>query len=244
MGKKRVSLTVEEEVLDGVDSEADRKGSNRSETVERILENYFDRKGLRAAAILCGDEELKSLELHNGRSVLSHVLDNLSEHGLDRVILLAGQNKERLKNEFGDEYKGLNLEYIDGDSEGTASALEKVKDRFNSTFAVLNGHVIAEVDLEEMLEVHRLEGATTTMALTTVEDPSEFGVARIKGQRILGFEEKPDDAPSRLINAGTYIVEPEIFSMLDSPHLEEVFESLSEERELAGYVYGGKWVKV
>jgi NDP-sugar pyrophosphorylase family protein len=81
------------------------------------------------------------------------------------------------------------------------------------------------------------------LALTTVEDPSRYGVARLKGRRILGFEEKPAKGkePSRLINAGTYIFDPEIFSHLDADSLEEVFEQLASQSSLSGYIYGGKW---
>jgi NDP-sugar pyrophosphorylase family protein len=60
---------------------------------------------------------------------------------------------------------------------------------------------------------------------------------------ILGFEEKPDrgDEPSRLINAGTYIFEPEIFGILEHETIEEAFEQLARQQKLTGYIYGGEW---
>jgi mannose-1-phosphate guanylyltransferase len=229
--------------VDRIDAEAERRGMNRSNTVERIAEDYFDRQGLSVAAVLCGDPELKSLELHNGRTILSHVLEHLSGEGFTRAILLCGENRERLEKEFGDRYEGVNLDYVEEEPRGTAAALKQIQSELNSTFAVLNGHVVADVDTDEMLRVHRSEDATATVALTTVEDPSSYGVVRMKGNAVLGFEEKPEDAPSRLINAGTYILEPGIFDAMESDELEKVFESLAESGELAGYVYGGRWLE-
>jgi len=118
-----------------------------------------------------------------------------------------------------------------------------VEDEIDDTFAVLNGHVLSDVNLEEISGLHREENYVATIALTTVEDPSSYGVARLKGSRILGFEEKPKpgEEPSRLINAGIYILEPEIFEHLKADSLEEVFEELASKNELSGYIYGGYW---
>lgn len=248
MGKNRVSLTLEEGLVEKVDREADQRELNRSQTVEEILQDYFESKGVDTAVVLCGDPELKSLELYKGRAVLAHVLEHLSTQGISRVILLSGQNKGRIKKEFGNSYEGLSLEYVEEDSpRGTAAALSDVEAELgNKTFVLLNGHVITDVDFDEMLRVHRDESAMATMALTTVEDPSKYGVARLKGQKIIGFEEKPEpgNEPSRLINAGTYILGPEIFGQISADDIEEVFKQLASDGELAGYIYGGKWKDV
>lgn len=248
MTKKRISLTLEESLVERVDEEADRKGFNRSQMIESVLDGYFESKGLKTAVVLCGDPELKSLELHKGKAVLAHILAHLSEQGISRVVLLAGQNRQRIHEEFGDEYEGLNLDYVKEESpRGTAAALKQVEPEIGSeTFVVLNGHVITDVDLDEMLRAHRNQGLAATIALTTVEDPSKYGVAKLKGQRILGFEEKPKpgEEPSRLINAGTYVLEPEIFDSLDSDSLETVFENLASDNQLSGYIYGGEWIDI
>lgn len=247
MSKKRVSLTLEESLVERLDIEAERKELNRSQTVEKILSEHFDSQGLDTAVILCGDPELKSLELYNGRSILSNILENLSEQGIKRGILLTGQNRERISEEFGESYEGINLEYFEDESvSGTAAALENLEAELNSPFVVANGHVIAEVDIDEMYRFHRSNDTLATMALTTVEEPSRYGVARLKGQKIIGFEEKPQqgEEPSRLINAGTYILEPSIFQYLEREDLEEVFEQLAGMDELSGYIYGGKWKDV
>ena len=55
MGKKRVSLTLEEQLVERIDAEAESLDINRSQTVEKISDEYFKGKGLNTAVILCGD---------------------------------------------------------------------------------------------------------------------------------------------------------------------------------------------
>ncbi|MFQ3274957.1 MAG: mannose-1-phosphate guanylyltransferase [Candidatus Nanohaloarchaea archaeon] len=243
MAKKRVSLTLDEGVVEKVDHEADRRDLNRSQMVEDIIEQYFRQEGLETAVVLCGDEEARTLELYEGKPVLSHILDNLSEEGFSRVVLLAGQNHV-IEDNFGSDYNGLALEYIfEENPQGNAVALRKVEDKIRDDFAVLNGHVIADVDFQDMLTVHREENALATIALTAVEEPTNYGVAELKGRKILGFEEKPEEGeePSRLINAGAYIFSPEVFSELDEDSLESAFSRFASESKLYGYIYGGEW---
>jgi NDP-sugar pyrophosphorylase family protein len=244
MAKQRISLTLEEEILDKVDTEADRQDLNRSQMMEKIVREYLSSQGLDTVVVFCGGREARSMKIHDGKPVLSHVLDSLAEEGIDRIILLAGPNKDGIEEHFGSSYRGSALEYFEEEEpQGTAAALGQVKDRIGKTFLAVNGDVVTDVDIDDMLKVHRDEGNVATMALTTVENPSEYGVVRLKGRTILGFEEKPDlgAEPSRLINAGTYIFEPDIFSRLDSEALDNVFEELTSERQLTGYIYGGKW---
>lgn len=246
MAKKRVSLTLDEKLVERIDSESERRDYNRSQMVEEIAENYFGQRGLDTAVVLCGDPEASSIQLYRGKPVLSHILDHLKEEGFQRVILLIGKN-DKIRENFGSEYHGLALEYIEEDDpSGTAAALKKVEGKIEKEFAVLNGHVITDVDFQDMLKLHNEKDFPATMALTSVEKPSDYGVARLKGSRIKGFVEKPErgEEPSRLINAGTYILSPEIFSELEEDSLEEAFERMAQQDQLAGYIYGGEWTEL
>ncbi|MFB6204582.1 MAG: sugar phosphate nucleotidyltransferase [Candidatus Nanohaloarchaea archaeon] len=247
MSKKRVSLTLDEDLVDRIDSEAERENVNRSQMVEETVRSYFRGRGLDTAVVFCGDNDTRTLQEYEGEPVLSHVLSHLSGQGVSRAILLVGQNRSEIESEFGSTHEGVALEYVSEDEpRGTAAALKKVEGRIDRSFVAVNGHVITDVDLQDMSEVHHDENTVATMALTTVEEPSNYGVARLKGRRILGFEEKPEpgEEPSRLINAGTYIFDPEIFSHLEHDSLERSFERLARDSQLSGYIYGGQWVDI
>ena len=130
---------------------------------------------------------------------------------------------------------------------GTAGALWNLRKRLDSTFIVLNGDVVNSLPLADMFEFHREKKALATISLWTVPDPTAFGIVRlVDGSVIAEFREKPkrEEAFSNLINAGTYIMEPEIFGHMsgDNFSLErEVFPVVTGER-LRGYTFAGYWV--
>jgi mannose-1-phosphate guanylyltransferase len=105
---------------------------------------------------------------------------------------------------------------------------------------VCNGDILTDLDLADLLQAHRQNGATATLALTRVPDTSAFGVVVTDGQhRVRSFVEKP--APGTLaedtINAGTYVLAPDCFEGFpgDGP--------LSFEREVfPGLVEAGRTV--
>jgi NDP-sugar pyrophosphorylase family protein len=93
---------------------------------------------------------------------------------------------------------------------------------------------------------HRQNKAVVTAALTTVEDPSAYGVAKLEGNRILEFVEKPskDKAPSNLINSGLSIWEPEALKLIPdgfSMYEKVVFPDLARQKKLYGYIFSGQW---
>ena len=79
-----------------------------------------------------------------------------------------------------------------------------------------------------------------------MEDPSQYGVAKLDGEKILEFIEKPKkgEAPSNLINSGLYIIEPEIIDMIPDGFAmleKEVFPKLAKQGRLFGYAFSGQW---
>jgi mannose-1-phosphate guanylyltransferase len=97
---------------------------------------------------------------------------------------------------------------------GTAGAVKNVEHLLDDTTFVFNGDVMTDLDLQDMLVFHRGHGSKCTIALTPVEDPTAFGLVETDaGGRIKRFLEKPrpEDVTTDMINAGTYILEPEVF---------------------------------
>ena len=111
----------------------------------------------------------------------------------------------------------MNINFIEEERPlGTAGPLKLAKSHLTKSFVVSNGDELKNIDIRDMFETHKQSKALATIALTTVSDPSHYGVARLEGNRIIEFVEKPtrEDAPSQLINAGFYIIEPEVIDMI------------------------------
>ena len=118
---------------------------------------------------------------------------------------------------------------------GTAGSVGLLRDRLTSTFVVGSGDGIISFDLASLIQRHRSVGAIATMALWEVEDPSPFGIvglgatptSEVDGSLDAGwirrFKEKPTkrEAFSKVINAGLYVLEPEV---LDHIPLEGAYD--------------------
>jgi mannose-1-phosphate guanylyltransferase len=121
----------------------------------------------------------------------------------------------------------------------------------SETFLVLNGDIFADLDYKEILETHKKNKALATIALCEVEEPTRYGVAELaEAGRIKNFIEKParGTAPTNLINAGIYVLDPEIFGYIPKgKHVSmerEIFPKLVEEGKLYGHKIHGLWMDI
>lgn len=185
------------------------------------------------------------------KSMIEHVVDVLPESQVDRVLIAAGYGVEEMRSHFA----GISLPYdvkIIEETEplGTGGAIANCREHLSGgTFCVINGDLITSLRVEEMLDFHRTNGGIGTISLWEVEDPSRFGVAdyRQENGKIMRFQEKPpiEEAYSNLINAGTYILEPEIFELMpNGAHSIErdIYEDLAQTGGLNGFPFDGWFV--
>ncbi|MCK4968840.1 MAG: hypothetical protein KAS12_07330 [Candidatus Aenigmarchaeota archaeon] len=266
--KHRISLTLDEEIVKRIDDITDGvEMKNRSDAIEKILKTHFKNQKLKQAIILCGGRGIKNqpatLELpesmmpYKNKPILEHIITHLKNEGLEEIILAVGYKHEKITSYFGNGQKlGIAMNYIiENEPKGTAGAILEAKDMINETFIILNGDVIAKINILDMLKMHRQTKTQATMALTTTENPQNYGVAQLRGNKIIGFVEKPEKnkAMTKLINAGVYIAEPSIFELIADMKnkdknkklmLEDMFNIISKQELLTGYVYDGAWFDV
>tara|TARA_B100000959_G_scaffold246504_1_gene272045 strand:- start:1019 stop:1987 length:969 start_codon:yes stop_codon:yes gene_type:complete len=185
------------------------------------------------------------------KSMIEHVVSVLPERLVDRVIIAAGYGIQKMREHFA----SLDLPYeivIVEETEplGTGGAVVNCKDQLSGgIFCVINGDLITSLRVEEMLDFHTSNGGLATISLWEVEDPSRFGVAdyEIRSGKIMRFQEKPpiEEAYSNLINAGTYILDPEIFKLMpEGAHSIErdVYQDLAHTGGLNGFPFEGWFV--
>jgi mannose-1-phosphate guanylyltransferase len=184
-----------------------------------------------------------------------HFIHHLQSHDINNIILAMGYRPDSLRNYFDKEKPDAAITFsIEPDKMGTAGALKFAQPYIdmerNETIFVFNGDVFSDMNLTEMLEFHNKNKALVTIALTRVEDPSQFGVVELTPQkRIIRFIEKPkrEDAPTNLINAGAYIINSEILNLIPAnKHFmfeRDVFPQLvAEGKPVFGYVSDSYWI--
>jgi len=151
------------------------------------------------------------------RPFLEHVIGHLSQHQVREITIAQSHHQQSIKNYFGDGQQfRVRLRYtVENIPLGTAGAVKNASKYLDETFLVLNGDIFTDLDIMAMMEFHQREKAKVTIALTPVDDPTSYGLVETDAQgRVLRFLEKPkpSDITTNMINAGLYIVEPDILA--------------------------------
>jgi len=257
--KERVTLTIDRDILRIVDDRIDGTHvKNRSHAVELLLRQSLKAGAPTTAVILAGgkgtrlkpltDKVPKSLVELGGKPILQHNIELCKRYGITNIVLSVGYMADQIREFCGDGSKfGVSITYIEEKEPlGTAGALKLLKGKLTETFILMNGDELKDINLDKMHQAHMESNAKATIALTTVEDPSSYGVALMDGQRIVRFVEKPkkEDAPSKLISAGLYILEPEVIALVPDGFAMiefDVFPKLAKDGKLYGYPFSGQW---
>jgi len=152
------------------------------------------------------------------KPVMEHIIELLAEHGFDEIVCNLHWYPEAIKDYFGDGSKwNINITYsYEPELLGTAGGVKKVEAFFEDrTFLILSGDALTDIDLTGLMDFHKKKEGICTIALTEVDDPSQYGVVITDNDnRITGFQEKPlmGEEKSHLANSGIYVFEPEIFN--------------------------------
>ena len=165
------------------------------------------------------------------KPLVAHLISNLATHGVENVVLAASATEKRIEAALGEGYGlGVHISYAyEEEPLGSGLAVKAAAKDFQGPFFVCNGDVITDLDLSSMAQRHRDRGATLSISLSSVEDPSGFGVVELTdADRITRFVEKParGEAPSSWANAGTWIFEPEVLDHIPDERMDGSLERL------------------
>ena len=198
------------------------------------------------------DDLPKSVVPVLNRPFMEYTFAYLKQYGIEDIILTLNYLPDTIQSYFGDGSRyGVRLAYcMEKEPMGTAGAVKNTEAYLDSTFVVLNGDVFTDMDLTDMLALHRDKRAMATISLSWVDDPSAFGVVETDDtQRVKQFIEKPplSEATTNWINAGIYILEPDVLQHIPaSRHYmfeKGLFPALLEMGEpVYGYPFRSYWL--
>jgi D-glycero-alpha-D-manno-heptose 1-phosphate guanylyltransferase len=157
-----------------------------------------------------------------GRPFLTHLLDQLADAGIRRVVLLTGHGAEQMRETLGENYDGMRLIHSEeSTSLGTAGSLRRALPLMQGNHVLLlNGDSYCDVRIDEFYEWHCRASAGASLALVKVPDAARFGQVRRDGVgRVIAFDEKGFARGPGWINAGVYLIERDLLAELppDSP---------------------------
>lgn len=187
------------------------------------------------------------------QTMIERVLSHLAAHGVEEALLSLGYRPDAFFTAFPeDRASGVRLAYaVEPAPLDTAGAIAfaAAHGGIDDTFLVVNGDVLTDLDVGALIRFHRRRRADASISLTPVEDPSAFGVVPTDAEgRVLAFIEKPEPgrAPTNLINAGTYVLEPSVLDLIDRERRvsieRETFPTLVEAGRLFALASDAYWV--
>ncbi len=186
------------------------------------------------------------------RPFVRYMLDWLRQHEITDIIVSCGHMAVGVRNVLGDGSAfGVKLRYVEEPEPlGTGGALKFAESLIDGRFVMLNGDILTDLDLSAQIAQHERTGASATLALTPVDEPWNYGLVRTHGDgSVTEFVEKParDQIDTNKISAGAYILEPEIFSMLEAGAPASIERDVFPElvgQGLYGYVAEGYWLDI
>ncbi len=137
-----------------------------------------------------------------GKPVLAHILDGLTEVGLDRVVLVVGYLGDQIVDWVKANYD-IRVDFVEqtkreGLGHAFLTAMEGADMLSGPAVGVL-GDTIFSADLPGLVSA-----PGHAMGVKAVEDPRRFGVAETEGDRITKLVEKPEEPKSNLVLVGLY----------------------------------------
>ncbi|MGB3907101.1 MAG: NDP-sugar synthase [Methanomethylovorans sp.] len=217
------------------------------------------------ACIMCGGEGTRlrpltferpkpSIPILNKPSVV-HLIEHLANEGFNDIVITLGYMAEKIEEQLGDgRIYGVHINYVYEDSKlGTAGGVKNAEKYLKGEpFIVLGGDHVLNLNLRELYRFHERMNAKVTIALLSIDDPSEFGIADMDvNNRIHRFLEKPGPGEifSNLASTGIYMCDPDILDMIPEKReydfARDLFPKLLKNGErVNGVLARGNWTDV
>jgi len=221
-------------------------------------------KGVMKGLILAGGKgtRLRPLTLNTpkpivpvaNRPFLLYQLDLMKTAGIGEIVLSLSYQPRKIEDllKDGTDFDTLVRYAVESAPLGTAGAFRNAHEWIEGPTVVFNGDILTSLDLPRVIENHRKTSAIATLVLTEVEDPTAYGLVECDSTgRVRSFLEKPgmDEVTCRTINAGIYVLEPEVLKHIppDRPFSfeRELFPNLLKANlPLYGYVSSDYWIDI
>ena len=148
---------------------------------------------------------------------LSILIDFIASYGFKCFILCTGYKADIIERYYKHKTNKLIIEFSREEKPlGTGGAIKNAENYIKSSpFLVANGDSFCKVNLKEFVDFHFKKSALISIAAANTDVCDDYGVITINNlQQIVKFNEKIKGYRNRLINAGFYLLQREVFSLM------------------------------
>jgi mannose-1-phosphate guanylyltransferase len=183
-----------------------------------------------------------------------HQITKARSAGISEIVLATSFKAELFEPYFGDGANfGISIKYaVEEVALGTGGAISNAAAMLEGSgpVAIFNGDVISKHDLAGQFKFHESKGADVTLYLTEVEDARAYGAVELDGAgRASAFNEKMENPPTNIINAGCYIFNREIIALIPfgkviSVERETFPQLLAKGAKVFGFIDKSYWLDI
>ena len=183
-----------------------------------------------------------------------HQINKARSAGITEIVLATSFKAELFEPYFGDGKNfGISIKYaVEEVALGTGGAISNAAAMLEGSgpVAIFNGDVLSKHDLNAQFKSHESNGADVTLYLTQVEDARAYGAVELdESGRVLAFNEKMENPPTNIINAGCYIFNREViaaipFGKVISVERETFPQLLSSGAKVFGFIDKSYWLDI
>ena len=145
-------------------------------------------------------------------------IESIRDAGITEIaIIIGGIGMNKVKEYYGDGTKfGLKFSYIEQDMPRGISHAVSLCENFvgNEKFVVFLGDNILKDNISNYIKEFEQSDAEASLVLCEVDNPSRFGIADVKDEKIVKIVEKPQNPSSNLAVIGVYLLKPSIFPII------------------------------
>ena len=260
MDRERLTITLRADLLKRLDEVIDGvQIRNRSHAIEYLLSQSLTPKASQAVVLAGGQgvkmrpltyEVPKPLISVAGKPLIEYTIEMLRDAGIRDIILAIGHLGSKIKEEVGNGKKyGVTITYSEetkplGSAGAVINASGFLKDK---PFIVVNGDILTKIEIAEVIAFHQEEKYAATMVLSTEPNTKGYGVALLRGERIVEFLKQDRKQRTQLINAGIYVLNPSVISKMQKEKydsLDDLFVDLAKNGKLSGFASDKSWFEV
>lgn len=197
----------------------------------------------------------KSIIPIGDKTLIEYLLILLKKYGIGDIVINLHHLGEKIEGALGDGGRfGLRINYSKEDIIlGTGGGIKKVQSFLSdSAFLVINGDILVDLDLHDLIEFHQRHKGTATMVLRGNDNPDLYGPVKIdKSARIRQILDRPvwsgKDLSSYMFT-GIHLIEPRIFQYIPDAQyysiIDAYIEMIMKNEGIYGYIMKGSWTEV
>lgn len=234
--KKKVSITIDRDLLNQIEELAKKKGINRSKYIENVMHLHLREIPV---VILASESKIngqdKSLTEYKKKKLIDIQIDYIKNNGFKDIYVSC--NSIKVKNYLEKNYREITV-IFEEEKIGNGGTIKNFCEKFGRKFVFIYCDVLMDLNLRELVKFHIRNKSSLTLGLKSVNSPSKYGVAILEGSKIEKFEEKPEQAHSHLVYIGVGMIEPEEGMKIKEGKFELQLNNIENKH---GYIYEREW---